>query len=565
MKNYLVVLVAVLCTLSSFAQNVGRIPHPTPTTSEIRRSTHPNAPTFPASNRQGNNFQQPTAPQFANDIIINNAPTQDQRRVRLSIAFNGWVYAAYNVIDPANNAIGLNIQMSRDSGTTWQMIDQILSPNIGYTKFDIVVAGTDTNNLKLFVAAVNYSFIANDNVFLVFNYNATTTAPIANVYVGPDHGANTINDVAITSDYRFPSFGSNPYSVAAAYTVFGAAADTIKFVASDDGGNNWNIEQNVQTTVNYSRNLSLAHGISPTASNGRYFLAWEELNSQNDRTGSIYTARNIASFNGVWTTPIQLDTALDVNGLCRNPTIATSFGNTDNDSGSVTAVVAFERDFNGLGTDFDILSMVNMRGHAGDYWFSSDISNVGTNDMHPNIVYDPIYTAFVTTYYDSTNTKLPLSAVGLNVVGWSNFNTGYNDLSIPLKAAWPRIVTHHTHGLIETAWIAEGASARGIAMFDRESAVPSGIPTNDETLNAIEVSPNPANTATSISFSLVHSTQVTLVVYNLVGEEMIHTTAMHQAGNAKETLNVQNLPAGIYFIQLQTSQQTVTKQLVVTH
>jgi hypothetical protein len=77
--------------------------------------------------------------------------------------------------------------------------------------------------------------------------------------------------------------------------------------------------------------------------------------------------------------------------------------------------------------------------------------------------------------------------------------------------------------------------------------------------------PNPFNPATTIEFSLPIATDVTLKVFNLVGQE-VRTMLLDQrmeAGVHKLSVKLDNLASGIYMYTLRTRQFTATKKMLV--
>jgi plastocyanin len=76
--------------------------------------------------------------------------------------------------------------------------------------------------------------------------------------------------------------------------------------------------------------------------------------------------------------------------------------------------------------------------------------------------------------------------------------------------------------------------------------------------------PNPFNPSTKISFSLPQKSNVTLKIYNAIGQEI--KTLMEgetDAGIHEIEFNGSNLPSGIYFYRLLTPSYTDTKRLVL--
>ncbi|NWF87951.1 MAG: T9SS type A sorting domain-containing protein [Ignavibacteriaceae bacterium] len=77
--------------------------------------------------------------------------------------------------------------------------------------------------------------------------------------------------------------------------------------------------------------------------------------------------------------------------------------------------------------------------------------------------------------------------------------------------------------------------------------------------------PNPFNPATKIRINLKSESQIRLIVYNLLGEE-IRELANHRltAGSYEFTFESENLPSGTYIYRLEANNQTVdTKKMIV--
>ncbi len=76
--------------------------------------------------------------------------------------------------------------------------------------------------------------------------------------------------------------------------------------------------------------------------------------------------------------------------------------------------------------------------------------------------------------------------------------------------------------------------------------------------------PNPFNPSTNIKFSLPKASNVTLKVFNAIGEEV--ATLINKnlaAGNHSVNFNGSNLISGIYFYQLATDEKSVVKKMLL--
>lgn len=76
--------------------------------------------------------------------------------------------------------------------------------------------------------------------------------------------------------------------------------------------------------------------------------------------------------------------------------------------------------------------------------------------------------------------------------------------------------------------------------------------------------PNPFNAATQITYELPRAENVSLTVYNLLGEQVISLTdAVQTAGTHTLTFNGATLSSGLYFARLKTGEFSQTRKLVL--
>jgi hypothetical protein len=76
--------------------------------------------------------------------------------------------------------------------------------------------------------------------------------------------------------------------------------------------------------------------------------------------------------------------------------------------------------------------------------------------------------------------------------------------------------------------------------------------------------PNPFNPTTSISFELNKTQNVSLVVYNLLGQQVLNLVNDRlESGQHKINVNAANLASGIYLYKLTTNSQSLTKKMIL--
>ena len=76
--------------------------------------------------------------------------------------------------------------------------------------------------------------------------------------------------------------------------------------------------------------------------------------------------------------------------------------------------------------------------------------------------------------------------------------------------------------------------------------------------------PNPFNPETVISYSIPKTEEVSLVVYNLIGEEIARLIdESKHSGNYTVEWNASNVASGIYFYRLQAGDFIQTRKMVL--
>jgi len=87
----------------------------------------------------------------------------------------------------------------------------------------------------------------------------------------------------------------------------------------------------------------------------------------------------------------------------------------------------------------------------------------------------------------------------------------------------------------------------------------------DDDLSEIHLIPNPASQAVIISYTLSRSQDITILVHNLLGKEVLKETSGHGlAGKKSINLKLPGLEAGIYIVSVQGEKERRTAKLVVS-
>ncbi|MCL5028614.1 MAG: S8 family peptidase [Bacteroidetes bacterium] len=94
----------------------------------------------------------------------------------------------------------------------------------------------------------------------------------------------------------------------------------------------------------------------------------------------------------------------------------------------------------------------------------------------------------------------------------------------------------------------------------KEQETSTIIPTQYELQNY----PNPFNPTTRISFSLPQKSQIKLKVFDVLGREIqILADGIYEAGKYEVEFNATNLPSGVYFYNLTTQNNSITKKMLL--
>jgi hypothetical protein len=90
-----------------------------------------------------------------------------------------------------------------------------------------------------------------------------------------------------------------------------------------------------------------------------------------------------------------------------------------------------------------------------------------------------------------------------------------------------------------------------------------GLSNHSSLVNTVDVFPNPAADNVTIRINSVKATEGKLSIYNTLGATVNEKQISLSEGKNKVDVNVENLPAGIYFASIKTGNTAITKKFVV--
>ena len=84
------------------------------------------------------------------------------------------------------------------------------------------------------------------------------------------------------------------------------------------------------------------------------------------------------------------------------------------------------------------------------------------------------------------------------------------------------------------------------------------------TPDRIQVYPNPFNNAATVQFQVQQSTNMRLELLDAQGKVALQLyNGIAEAGTFQATLQRNQLPAGVYLLQMVTSEEVVTKKVII--
>ena len=502
---------------------------------------------------------------FGYDIYINNQPDQDQQQATLCSAFNGWLYSTYSY--DKNGIAHISIMQSQDDGKTWALFfDGSLGlHNCIFTKIEMIAAGNVEDELKIFLGGIYYDTLSQGGGMFVIRINGITGIKEGTVY---DNTSGEIKDIALATDYPHPAYNSNPFSVGFLCSTK-HTTDSVVFRSSSNGGVFFDNYRVLAAGQGYFHNVDLSYSYSPTYPNGQYFATWEQKDDHDSEYGHLYASHSSPNFNSPFTVSVCLDCPdPDLSNKCSNPVISCISGNSDNDSLNITEVILFEN-INSQGNK-DITGFYNRKAATGNNFLRMNIAQGTSDQFQPDICYNQFDSAFMATYYDEPDQKLPFIKNNHSLVnpeGWSFASHGYND-NPNLINPDPKVILNYEKQSGAAVWRAERSTGKGAAMYDAEYIYYTGLTENNSTKSPLnlKVFPNPCSSFITIEFELEKNDNTTIILYDLLGQPVRKCCDQNFApGKHKIKSNISDLPPGTYMVKFTNGKFIISHKINILH
>ena len=494
---------------------------------------------------------------FGTDVVAHYSPDNADLDCNVAVAFNGWIYIAYSTSHSGPPGTDIGLVLSKDNGVTWQAFPPIIfGSHNGASVYDLLVTGTDTSSLRVYLSYYFYDVAFPYSFCHVVVYDGISGSVLP---YGVDIGDGTYNigEVRLASDYRHPAFGSTGYSVAIVYTTsqgdFTATDSLVCLISSDTGSSNYNYNLLDTSSLVSIRGASIDYGFSLTWNKGRYFIAYQ-------RGLYLGYCRNSSSITSGFTTPILLNSIIGFGGnsfgspkiVCQN-----SFGINDS-SGLSVMIMTKALDSMGTNTYRIPWLIYNMQAALSDYWFSAGVVNSlnGFSLETFDACYSESEDRFFLAGYNSDSGSLFTRLEDFNfshLGNWFLVDSQYNDTLIdPALPPNPRITTNGD--FVYTAWESRtfgfAGQPRSQTLFDKQ-ALP--IITTVQTLNETpiyRIYPNPANNELIIyaPSSLIREKEKVVSLYDNLGRIVFFKK--YSSGVQSISVNTMELKNGIYFLHV---------------
>lgn len=112
---------------------------------------------------------------------------------------------------------------------------------------------------------------------------------------------------------------------------------------------------------------------------------------------------------------------------------------------------------------------------------------------------------------------------------------------------------------------ANGSEAQGLVYVNVLNPATVGIKNNSAGAIACSIAPNPSHGTFQLNFAGLTSGNVSIKIYNLVGQHVYAADIESLPGDMTKEIQLGQVSSGVYFIQVNASQQTLTKKIVISN
>ena len=155
---------------------------------------------------------------WGTDVNVNSVPGRFYKNVKVSVSFDGTIFVgrlyAASAAGPYQN---WEVLKSTDNGVTFSaFIGGTLGSTNRYTSFDIIAAGQNATDFRLYVARPYIDTVSNIATLRVYKYNiigASTSLSFDNENYTSYTSERGFDYLSWATDSRMPALNSSPYNI----------------------------------------------------------------------------------------------------------------------------------------------------------------------------------------------------------------------------------------------------------------------------------------------------------------------------------------------------------------
>jgi len=504
-----------------------------------------------------------------NDINVAPAAGKFFKFSRVSVAYDGTIYVGRVFTETSGGLYNhWEVVKSTDKGVTFEpFAGGSAATDYQYSAFDIVAAGNNSTDFRLFVARPILDASASQ-VQLLFSKFKDDGSPTSIDLPGSTYaGSRGYSSVSLATDSRDKNGSANPYSISLVAAKGNNPNDSIVAWVDNVGGTNLQ-RRGIHGTLNFIRTVSASLGSlnSSLSSYGRLGMAWDEFSGSATVWGTIY-AKYVYADNGAIVTnggPHQIGSS--PTGY-RNPSIALSqntASGTGPGSDDIRTVVLYEYDYTSISEGTNIYARVSdaIINAAPTFIDNPTIADGVGEQINPHVSYDATNDNFLITYYDDETKTLAYKQKNLSSASGTNPTTvslNYRQAQHSMNLPMPRVDMGTIANKAVFVWN-DGDSTK----FDAEQSYVS-IQESTVNLTGLILFPNPAQDITTLKFTSESNDQIQLRVMDMTGKMISSQQIYTTYGENMVQIDVSNLASGRYMLHFHGANTNATMAFIVSH
>lgn len=515
------------------------------------------------------------------DVLVSKMDLSYNRETKISVADNGYIYILIHSYKNAFIESKWELFCSKDEGVTYQQIQSYSQNSSQIKSCDIVATGATQAETKVWVAMSLFDPSTEIATIKINCYNAN--GQLTNNAYSKEYLDTRIYDIAISSDYRSPSSGGDPFFLGLIYTGFNYFVEYsfIDYIYSDNGGNTFKYKPIYEILEeDHLGRIDFSYGSrSVTGSSGFGHLGIVlEMNKTAENEANIGFLANFSDYDGMfkWENPVMLSS----NKKSGFPSIQWMQNNqaevTNENIGKYSFMIAFHEQ-NSSTNNYDIQfyfpkntfkiapQHTPVLTDFGNYNF-----NGINNEKYPDLSYDKSKNNFLLTYIDEDNAKF--TQINFNEIddinNWVNVGEGVYS-SAKINSSNPDDFSYYSNPVVDInpvkkescfAWTHNYKNTVQAESFCSIYADVQWSPVNTEDVKVnedlIKITPNP--TSNKAIIAMPESGNYTATLYDLHGK----TLNKFKFNSDTYEIDIDKLPSGVYILTVNSEKKIYSSKII---